>query len=162
MENLTENFERIEQELQELRSRFSRADRVLSELEEIQTEFVSLAETYKNLDKEVLQFNEKSKEIVALIKQDLDSFRSQYTILRNDNELKLDDLNSKFLTSQEELRIQVYSIQSSLENMALLEGKISSIQTDSRKIKKQMKTMWGVILTLFLICLFLFAKIVQK
>jgi chromosome segregation ATPase len=170
MENLTEDFERIEQELQELRSRFSRADLVLSELEEIQTQFECLAKTYKHLDEEVSQFNARSKEMLGLIKQDLESFRSQFARLRDANELKLDELNSQFRESQEELRTHDSSLQTLLKNMDLLkqdfhksiEPKISSIQTDSHKIKKQMKTMWGAILVLFLICLFLFAKILQK
>ncbi len=53
MKNPTIDFDRIDQELQELRNRFSKAGIVLGDLEEIQSEFEDLAETYKQLNKYV-------------------------------------------------------------------------------------------------------------
>ncbi|WAN69249.1 hypothetical protein BJP36_43605 [Moorena producens JHB] len=51
MENLTTGFKRIEQDLQELGSRFSKVDLVGVDLDEIQSQLESIAETEKKIKK---------------------------------------------------------------------------------------------------------------
>ena len=81
MENLTVDVERIEQELQEIRSRFSKADIVLRELEEIQIDFENLAKTYKQLKdyvSEVEVFKQKSNEIIKQVQQTSTDFEQRF------------------------------------------------------------------------------------
>jgi chromosome segregation ATPase len=101
MENFTVDVERIEQELQELRSRFSKADIVLRGLEEIQIDFEDLAITYKQLKEyvsEVSRFNKESNEIIKLIQQAQTNFEQRFEKLKEENEVKTkqihDELNS--------------------------------------------------------------------
>lgn len=101
MENFTVDVERIEQELQELRSRFSKADIVLRELEEIQIQFEDIAITYKRLKEyvsEVSRFNKESNEIIKLIQQAQTNFEQRFEKLREENKVETkqiqDELNS--------------------------------------------------------------------
>ena len=100
MENSNIDFEQIEQELQELIRRFSKADTVLRELEEIQIEFENLAETHKQLKKDAKktsQLNSEASELITQILQSYKSFEKRFNELHDNNQLKTENLKSKIL-----------------------------------------------------------------
>jgi chromosome segregation ATPase len=128
MENLTVDFERIEQELQELKSRFSRADGVLRDLEEIQIQFEDLAEIHKQLKEDVnkyesefSRFNAESNDLIKLLQQSQEKFEQRFTKLRDANQIKLDDLKSQLLEYQDRLSIHDSHIQALQSSMSLVE-----------------------------------------
>lgn len=106
MDNNTVDFEGIEQELQEIRSRFSRADIVLRDLEEIQSEFEGLAKTHQKLKEyvsEVSRFNDESNHIIKLIQQTQTNFEQRFEKLTQTNEIKTKELNDKLNEIQNKL-----------------------------------------------------------
>jgi len=106
MENLTVDVERIEQELQEIIRRFSKADIVLRELEEIQIEFENLAKTHKQLKdyvSEVEVFKQKSNDIIKQVQQASTDFEQRFEKLREANEVKTKEIYDELCKIQEEL-----------------------------------------------------------
>jgi chromosome segregation ATPase len=100
MENLTTDFEQIDQELQELKSRFSRADIVLQKLEDIQFQFEHLADTYQKLKENITkasQFNNQSERVLEGIKQAQKDSEKYLVELKEKNYLQLDEINSRIL-----------------------------------------------------------------
>lgn len=139
MEESTLDFEQIEQELRELRTRFSRADEVLRSLEAIQAEFEGLAETHKTLREyviEVSRFNSESNNIINIIKQAQENFEQHFTQLREENELKLDDLKSEISEEQKKLTIYDSHIQSYIKG---LKDDFNYIKNDLDNWSKQIK-----------------------
>lgn len=140
MEDWTEDFEKIKRDLEELRKRFSEADIVLSNLEEIQLQFESLVETHKKLKEyvsEVSRFNAESNEILKLISQSQENFEKSFVELKEANTLNLGNLESKLLENREAF---------------------DSYNQDLRKIKKQIKWMINGLIFLAVIGLCLLAK----
>ncbi|MBD1895515.1 hypothetical protein [Coleofasciculus sp. FACHB-129] len=146
MENLTMDFERIEQELQELRSRFSRADVVLSDLEEIQIQFEDLAEIHKQLKEDVKKhvsefsrFNAESTDIIKLLQQSQKDFEQRFTQLRDANQIKIDDMKSQLLEYQDRLSIHDSHIQALQSSMSLVEKNCHDIKNDLGGLPKQIQ-----------------------
>ncbi|MEQ8387022.1 MAG: hypothetical protein RH949_32165 [Coleofasciculus sp. A1-SPW-01] len=184
MEESTIDFEQIEQELQELRSRFSRADQVLRDLEEIQSQFESIAKTHNKLKEyvaEVSRFNSESGNTLKDIKRVQKNFEQRFTELREENELKLDDLKSQLLQAENRLSSHDNDIQELQPSISLVkkncndindikkefgglpkqiqnlvDQQLSSTQKNYRDLKKQIITMryaliFSVILFLLLV-----------
>ncbi|NET29887.1 hypothetical protein [Okeania sp. SIO1I7] len=139
MENY--QFENIEKELEELRNRFSRADLVLNDLENIQSQFEWLGKTCDELNKsrdelnkylekvkhihneclkkrdelneylvEVKQLHSELSKIPQVINQPQENFEEPLTLVREENELKLEVMKSQVIenvsTSSMDLIIQ--------------------------------------------------------
>jgi DNA repair exonuclease SbcCD ATPase subunit len=151
MENLTVDFERIEQELQELKSRFSRADGVLRDLEEIQIQFEDLAEIHKQLKEDVnkyeskfSRFNAESNDLIKLVQQSQENFEQRFTKLRDANQIKLDDLKSQLLEHEDRLSIHDYHIQAFQSSMSLVEKNchdINDIKNEFGGLPKQIQNL---------------------
>jgi len=122
MENFTVDVERIEQELQELRSRFSKADIVLRELEEIQIEFENLAKTHKQLKdyvSEVKLFNKESNDIIKLIDQAQTNFEQRFEKLSEANKVETKQI-------QDELNSHRSLIEQSNDNLCKIQNELNS------------------------------------
>jgi DNA repair exonuclease SbcCD ATPase subunit len=122
MENLTVDVERIEQELQEIRSRFSKADIVLRELEEIQIEFENLAKTHKQLKdyvSEVKLFNKESNDIIKLIHQAQTNFEQRFEKLSEANKVETKQI-------QDELNSHRSLIEQSNDNLCKIQNELNS------------------------------------
>jgi chromosome segregation ATPase len=127
MENSNIDFEQIEQELQELIRRFSKADTVLRELEEIQIEFENLAETHKQLKKdakETSQLNSEASELITQILQSYKSFEKRFNELHDNNQLKTENLKSEILELNQQFadkftenKLALNSLEQRLENI---------------------------------------------
>ena len=132
MENIATDVEQIDQELQELKSRFSRADIVLRELEDIQVQFESLADTHQKLKEhiaKVSRLNDQSDRVLERIKQAQNDSEKYLAELREKNHIQLDEVNSRILESQSALNTHSSSIQS-------LQSGIESL-TEDLTIKKR-------------------------
>jgi archaellum component FlaC len=149
MENITMDFEQIEQQLQELRSRFSRANMVLGDLEEIQNQFEDLAKTYKQFKEDVkgyksefLQFKTDSYDSILLLQQSQEKFQKQFAELRDTNEIDLDGFKSQLLEYQEGLRAHDSYISSLQTSMSLVEThsqNINDIQEDFSHLSRDVR-----------------------
>ncbi|NEQ84988.1 MAG: hypothetical protein F6K26_34085 [Moorea sp. SIO2I5] len=89
MENLRTGFKRIEQDVQELGSRFSNVDLVGIDLDEIQSQLESIAETEKKLKEslaDVSQLKLESKQIIKELTQAQKTFEQRFTELTKSHE----------------------------------------------------------------------------
>jgi len=171
MENLTVNYEQIEQELQELRNHFSSADLVLRDLQDIQIEFEHIAEIYKKLKEDVKKyesefsrFNLESNGLIKLFQQSQERFEQHFTKLRDANQIKLDGLKSQLLEYQNSLSIHNSDIQVLQSSMRLVEKschdidqQTSATQQACRDLKKQIIIMRYALIFLVVFLLLLVA-----
>jgi chromosome segregation ATPase len=143
MENLTVDVERIEQELQEIRSRFSKADIVLRELEEIQIEFENLAKTHKQLKNyvsEVTRFNKESNDIIKLIQQAQTNFEQRFEKLREVNEVKTEQIHDESCKIQHELNVHHSLIDELHQSLAEKQNLFHQFRLDLTEIKNQLNS----------------------
>jgi chromosome segregation ATPase len=131
MENPTTDFERIEEELQELRKRFFKADAVLRDLEEIQIQFEGLVETHRELKEyvtKVSQFNAQSEKVLVSIEQARKSFEKNLTELKEKNTLQLDSINSQLSDFHPRINTCDSKIQAFESSISVLEQALSTSQ----------------------------------
>jgi chromosome segregation ATPase len=113
----SDKFDRISQELQELKSRFSNAnitlidlDGVLVDLENIKNEFEKIVDLYLQLQKHVSSFS-KENEIFKQIQQSLDE-------LRDDSESRFKEIHFK-ISDRQNVEVEITTL-------------IQQLQTDTR------------------------------
>ena len=138
MENSNIDFEQIEQELQELIRRFSKADTVLRELEEIQIEFENLAETHKQLKKdakETSQLNSEASEVITQILQSYKTFEKRFNELHDNNQLKTENIKSEILELKQKFTEEITGNQLALNSLG---QRLENIENNVNDLTQQL------------------------
>ena len=138
MENSNIDFEQIEQELQELRMRFAKADTVLRELEEIQIEFENLAETHKQLKKdakETSQLNSEASEVITQILQSHKTFEKRFNELHDNNQLKTENIKSEILELKQKFTEEITGNQLALNSLG---QRLENIENNVNDLTQQL------------------------
>ena len=100
-------FEKINNDLKDLKEGFSKANQVLKGLEDIQSKFEGLAKTYEKLNeylekhKEIDEYLAKVKQLHSKLSEDInqaqENIKKRFTQLKEENELKLKTLTDSKL-----------------------------------------------------------------
>lgn len=162
MENLRTGFKRIEQDLQELGSRFSNVDLVGVDLDEIQSQLESIAETEKKLKESLADVSQLKSESKAIIKElteahktfeqrfteptksherEQQNFEQRFTELRDNNHLQVENLKLEFLKAETRLNVYGYQLQKLQDYMTSIETNFADIRNDFRSLPNQIPTL---------------------